>query len=704
MWFLKSLHSATVYYIRPDIPKHIVSRSTGHLIIPDDLSISRNHAFLCPEVDSLKLIDAGSRYGTFLNYAIESDREEIPRDVPVRLSRGDRIRFGKCKSLWTVDRVEFNCITSTVNVDERELLKETLQKLGGSIDDNFKVGRTSFLIMNTIITTPKLLMCLTAQIPVIKPEYLEECRKAMESGLALPDPDDFIPEFKEAYVRGEGMTFKRVAQRETLFSDKQFVFLKPQHMAQYETIINLAGGKCICAQKRKIAKSFFTEPTVVVIQASSTDALSQASSQAIDGLTQIVTKVGKRLIPEAEIGLAILYCSLTKYCNPDYKFASILDLESVPLSHGEMLAKSSEGQQVIPLKESISIPETESRDSSQMSQLVQQSGSIEDNKQNKKCLDVASEPVKGKRKHSEPPVSPKVAKRLRSNTEVKDAPLQNELEIPETPTEQSSEYKMPQLSGFLSVNHTESPLQPVQSSTQKQKRPLNLMLDDGEEDLFNFANVAQKRTKRQPTLSESFSASHSQKRSNQKPNDDLFSFGEGTSKRAKRRNAENTDSSDTVFPKSTTAEHTARTSSTSTSYRQFIRPIQIPTDGWLSASLNDLKFEERDGDRDDNDNSPSVEKNKIKEEPNEEEQKTRIWMKGMEAMFQVKVKCMNLTSHRPGQSAGDKSFNFTENTSINVNGAKNFKAFVKRHNYKPQQTIIRTMPVCVLDNTQDDHF
>jgi len=33
---------------------------------------------------------------------------------------------------------------------------------------------------------------------------------------------------------------------------------------------------------------------------------------------------GKRIIPESDIGLAILYCSVDRHCNPDYKVTSVL--------------------------------------------------------------------------------------------------------------------------------------------------------------------------------------------------------------------------------------------------------------------------------------------------------------------------------------------------------------------------------------------
>uniref|UniRef100_A0A1Q3EXG8 Putative nibrin n=1 Tax=Culex tarsalis TaxID=7177 RepID=A0A1Q3EXG8_CULTA len=700
MWFLKSQKDAIIYYIRPDVPKHVVSRSTGNLIIPNDPSISRNHALLMPEPpDTLKLVDTGSRYGTFLNYAIESDREEIPKNVPVRLSQGDRIRFGKCDSLWQLDRVEFRCISSTISATDG--LERSLRKLGGTLEDGFEVGKTKFLAMKTITTTPKLLMSLIAQIPVVTPEYFEECLRAVEGGRALPDPEGFIPEFTEAYVRREGISFRKVPAREKLFEGMTFIFIKPKHMTQYEGIVKMAGGKCVCAQKHKIAKSYFTQDKVVVIQVT-TDTLSQGTSQAMDGLTQIVNKVGRRLIPEAEIGLAILHCSLEKYCNPLYKFTSVLDLDTVPFveAGGDTLARNSEDlpghskKTSSSVVESISIPETEPHDnkpgtlqSTNFSEAELKISEVESEFAKANENDTAG---RSKRKRSEQIEPSKAAKKIRSK------PVEEE--IPETPEEPVSPPPPPSqvppsqpsnLSGFLSVNHEEA-LNESKTAAPKPKRPLQLMLDDGEDDLFNFGEAVPKRAKRQQTLAESFTSSQRTQRA-QEPTtagDDLFAFGGETSRRAKRH-AE-------AAPK---ADPKPQTATDASSYKQFIKPIKISADGWLSSTFCELKLKTQ---------NEEVSVKRIKEEPGDEDgedAKTRVWIDGMQSMFQVRVKCMNLTSHhRSRNESSERSFFATGQGATTGGGGKNFKAFVKKHNYKPQQTIVKTMPVCVLDNTQDDHF
>jgi nijmegen breakage syndrome protein 1 len=41
-------------------------------------------------------------------------------------------------------------------------------------------------------------------------------------------------------------------------------------------------------------------------------------------VTEYLKSRGKRVIPESEIGLAVLHCSVDRHCNPDYSIASAL--------------------------------------------------------------------------------------------------------------------------------------------------------------------------------------------------------------------------------------------------------------------------------------------------------------------------------------------------------------------------------------------
>ena len=73
---------------------HVLGRGSSSDLCLDDASVSRRHAMLRREGDEIRVRDAGSSNGTWLNGARVSDW--------ARLRPGDRVRFGKVDAvLWT---------------------------------------------------------------------------------------------------------------------------------------------------------------------------------------------------------------------------------------------------------------------------------------------------------------------------------------------------------------------------------------------------------------------------------------------------------------------------------------------------------------------------------------------------------------------------------------------------------------------------
>ena len=66
-----------------------------------------------------------------------------------------------------------------------------------------------------------------------------------------------------------------------------------------------------------------------------------------------LTSLGKRIIPESEIGLAILHCSMERHCNPNYDFKTLINnRDSLPdYSNRTVLAPESESM----FKESLKV-------------------------------------------------------------------------------------------------------------------------------------------------------------------------------------------------------------------------------------------------------------------------------------------------------------------------------------------------------------
>lgn len=79
------------FYLLNDRAKYTVSRNAdiGDLVLVGDGSISRSHAALHPATDHVKLVDTGSKYGTYLNSNIDSN-VPIAKNAPVELRQNDK--------------------------------------------------------------------------------------------------------------------------------------------------------------------------------------------------------------------------------------------------------------------------------------------------------------------------------------------------------------------------------------------------------------------------------------------------------------------------------------------------------------------------------------------------------------------------------------------------------------------------------------
>ncbi|XP_052902991.1 nibrin [Anopheles moucheti] len=341
MWYLTNSKTQHVYYLVSQPAGHTVGRTGTDLIITGDESISRNHAMLQPYKNVLNLTDTGSRYGSYVNDNI-AKTVPISKEQATALKPGDKIRFGRCGSIWLVGKVDFQCLTSTLIMDDE--LKTILHKIGAELVSKY-TEEVTHLIMPTITITTKFLQCLVGQVPIVKPELFQTIdRDCIAHGKALPSEKDFVPVCTEPYMRNEPQLFHPNATRSDLFKGKEFIFFNTVQFRQFENIVKIAGGVCLCAKSEKIVKSRFLKPNVVAIRLNSSST-TQSQSQSFETMSQYLASYGRRMVPDMEIGLALIFCSTEKYCNSEYNFAfNVEECCSSVGGDGDTLAKSTEQQ------------------------------------------------------------------------------------------------------------------------------------------------------------------------------------------------------------------------------------------------------------------------------------------------------------------------------------------------------------------------
>ncbi|XP_052863390.1 uncharacterized protein LOC128270027 [Anopheles cruzii] len=432
------------------------------------------------------------------------------------------------------------------------------------------------------------------------------------------------------------------------------------------------------------------------------------------------------MVPDSEIGLAILYASTDKFCNPDYSFASNVEVGEPfgpAVSITEVLANGTEdptaasnvqaGNAVVH-----TIPETQpasgyiesmhytgppvSLPSSSITSEPEEPALV--TRRLSKRLAVSEKAAEKQTDDDAASVSPK-SKRPRKNcaanvsessTKPKSTMIDSSEHVPAATENKVTETPLSQIpasrsssshlasSGFLAVNR-----QPEKAPKVAHKRP-NLELDDDPDALFNFGEVGQRKNPRLRRNTSLASTSQvpsqnnnrlvgSARSSNVAPNNsDLFAFNdqELSTQRTSKRQLGST----TAVSVANSFNNPSNTNGTDWlklppgndpsffRYQKHIKPLPLSASAWLTKVDPD---------------DCSV---KIKQEEYDASSYTGKWLDDIRDITCVTEVSMKLVPHRPPENGcGERSY-------ITPNEGKNFKAFVKKQNYLSQ----RTTPVAPL--------
>ncbi|CAD0199175.1 unnamed protein product [Chrysodeixis includens] len=343
MWYLTSQNDSRIIYVVSS-NQIIIGRSTDNEVcnfaIADDPSISRKHATLTAMDNGLFLQDLGSRYGTFINNS--TDKVEMNNNL--KLKENDIVKFGKMNSIWKVNIANLITCTSTLKGDNLQNLRLTLSKLGGVLKSEWD-DTCSYLTMPGITLTIKVVLALVQGSNIVTTDFWTKCFENVSKSLALPDPQEFVPKVMESTLNKEIVSFQPDARRSSIFNGKKFIFFSRRQHDMYKTVLIKSGATPMLLSECRMTISMLCGPDVVVIQYISTGTSQETQSQRTQ-MTDIVNQLknkGKRVVADAEIGLAILFCSSNKYCNPNFSFSSeVVKQIAAPQKHSKVLAQESQ--------------------------------------------------------------------------------------------------------------------------------------------------------------------------------------------------------------------------------------------------------------------------------------------------------------------------------------------------------------------------
>ncbi|XP_036395406.1 nibrin isoform X2 [Megalops cyprinoides] len=331
MWKLNPVEAGgKIYYLLPG-ETYVVGRKNCEVLLQNDQSISRIHAHLTVsspngsqnEPATLTLKDS-SKYGTFVN------GERLANEAPKVLRSGDRVTFGVFLSKFHVVYEPLVVCSSCVDNEGKAALLRGVQQLGGQLVNSW-TQHCTHLVMPSVKVTIKTICALICCRPIVKPEFFSELRRALQQKQPPPKPESFYPEIDEPSLNKEDVDLNARPARKSLFRGKTFIFLSAKQQKRLSSAVAFGGGQSQLLEEGSLPVSVLesTGSCVVDVATSNSQALLPAATKKwSDSVAQVLKRKGLRFIAESEIGLAAIYVTTDKYCNP----LSQIDSERVTMN------------------------------------------------------------------------------------------------------------------------------------------------------------------------------------------------------------------------------------------------------------------------------------------------------------------------------------------------------------------------------------
>ncbi|NWT08227.1 NBN protein, partial [Vireo altiloquus] len=324
------------YRLLSDV-EYVVGRKNCTILIQDDQSISRSHAVLTvsqPQASSSQSLSVPiltvrdtSKYGTFVNGSKLNGTSKS-------LQSGDRINFGVFESKFRVEYEPLVVCSSCLDVTQKTALNQAIQQLGGLVVNEW-TEECTHLVMVSVKVTVKTICALICARPIIKPEFFSELIRAIQSRQQLPNHGSFYPPIDEPSIGTENLDVSEHHERKKIFSGKTFVFLTAKQHKKLGPAVTLGGGEVKLMTEGRNEMPLLLSPGVCVVDVGLTNSQISGSDSVrnwTDSILTILESKNLRAVAEAEIGLAVIFMSTEKYCNPQKQPASKAVPESSPES------------------------------------------------------------------------------------------------------------------------------------------------------------------------------------------------------------------------------------------------------------------------------------------------------------------------------------------------------------------------------------
>ncbi|XP_053415181.1 nibrin isoform X2 [Nycticebus coucang] len=235
------------------------------------------------------------------------------------LKTGDRITFGVFESKFRVEYEPLVACSSCLDVSGKTALNQAVLQLGGLTVNNW-TEECTHLVMISVKVTIKTICALICGRPIVKPEYFTEFLKAVQSKKQLPQIESFYPPLDEPAIESKNIDLSGRQERKQIFKGKTFVFLNAKQHKKLSSAIIFGGGEArLITEENEEEDSFFSTPGTCVVDIGITNSqilIPDSQKKWIHSIMDMLQRQGLRPIPEAEIGLAVIFMTTENYCDP----------------------------------------------------------------------------------------------------------------------------------------------------------------------------------------------------------------------------------------------------------------------------------------------------------------------------------------------------------------------------------------------------
>lgn len=295
--------------------QHTVARDNADLVLTDDTSLSRHHATINLAIKDkhIKIFvkDHNSKYGTYINDNIDK-RKRITPETDVEIKVGDRIKFGLQFNIWIVEELPLCVCNNGLSFQDKNQLEKIIYPLNGSIVSEWS-DRCTHLITDQTTVTKRVVCALACVKPIVTLEYWKKLNSIVNSKTAVPflDCKAFFPPFSMKIRNINPTLFEPKLSRQNLFSNMTFYVFSDKQYKDVFPLVSSSGGELFDVSKNDVVSLQHKTSKFVVLIPPKTCRNDDRFKTFID----TIQSSQLRLIPEIEIMLAVIFCSVDSFCN-----------------------------------------------------------------------------------------------------------------------------------------------------------------------------------------------------------------------------------------------------------------------------------------------------------------------------------------------------------------------------------------------------